>query len=313
MTSLSTTTTTPHRPHGLLAAVQARLEAALYHKRGLVRKTSAFLLRAPKRWERLRASADDYRLRPPVLSNSIPKSGTHLLDQIVAGLPGRVNYGAFLSSMTSSFQMRRRSTASVVRFIRATTSGENVRAHVFYDPAYAEELDRLNFVHYFIYRDPRDVIVSSCHYLREINPWHRLRKHFRACRTMEDAILLSIRGLTHVDPRIPLPNVAERFAQYEGWLTCPSACAVRFEDLRGAPAQLRRLVEHFAARCAEPPAIDATTDELAASIQPERSHTFRTGQGGGWVKEFTPACKDAFKEVAGDLLVRLGYESSNDW
>jgi hypothetical protein len=299
----------------MTGVIQRRLEAALYHRRGLVRKGSALLLRVPKRWARLGAPPAAYLARPPVLTNSFPKSGTHLLDQIVAGLPDRCNYGSFLSSMTSSFQMRERSDASVTRYIRATAPGENVRAHVFYKPAYVEELQRLNFVHFFIYRDPRDVIVSSCHYLREINPWHRLRKHFRACRTMEDAILLSIRGLAHVDPSIPLPNVAERFALYEGWINCPQVCAVRFEDLRGADqsATLERLVRYFAARCAEPSPVDATLARIAETVRPERSHTFRKGQGGGWRKEFTPACNEAFKAVAGDLLVRLGYETDNAW
>jgi hypothetical protein len=211
--------------------------------------------------------------------------------------------------------MRQRSDESVVRYLSATAPGENVRAHLFHKPAYADELERLNFVHYFIYRDPRDVIVSSCHYLREINPWHRLRRHFKACRTMEEAILLSIRGLAHVDPSIPLPNIAERFALYAGWINDPSVCAVRFEDLRGSNqrAELSRLVRHFAAKCGEPPPIETTVARVLEHIKPERSHTFRKGQGGGWVDAFTPRCKEAFKEVTGDLLVRLGYERDHAW
>lgn len=300
---------------GMTGVIQQRLEAALYHRRGLVRKGSALLLGVPKRWARMWAQPADYLARPPVLTNSVPKSGTHLLDQIVAGLPQRTNYGGFLSSMTSSFQMRQRSDASVAAYIRATVPGENVRAHVFCRPAYVEEFERLNFVHYFIYRDPRDVVVSGCHYLREINPWHRLRRYFRNCQTLEEAILMNIRGLTHVDPSIPLPSIAERFSRYEGWIHCPQVCAVRFEDLRGAegPAALERLVQHFASRCAEPPPVEATLERVNMTIKPERSHTFRKGQGGGWVEAFTPACKDAFKSVAGDLLVRLGYETDDNW
>jgi hypothetical protein len=121
--------------------------------------------------------------------------------------------------------------------------------------------------------------------------------------------------LTHVDPSIPLPNVAERFALYEGWVQEPTVCAVKFEDLRGGDqqAELVRLVRHFAASCAEPPSTDAVLERIAETVKPERSHTFRKGQGGGWAKEFTPACKDAFKEVAGGLLIRLGYEQDNNW
>jgi hypothetical protein len=299
----------------LMDRIQKTLEAGLYHRRGLVRKGSALLLRGPKRWSQVRATPDEYLRRPPVLANSFPKSGTHLLDQIVAGLPDRVNYGSFLSSLTSSFQLRQRSDRSVIRYIDGCAPAENVRAHLFYDARFAEQLEWLNFVHYFIYRDPRDVIVSGCHYLREMNPWHRLGKHFRACGTMEDAILLSIRGLSPSESSDWLPNVGQRFALYEGWLQSPEVCAFRFEDLRGAKQaeELERLVRHFASRCAEPPAVSESVDRVAASIKPEKSHTFRKGRGGGWVAEFTPACKDAFKQVAGELLIRLGYEHDNNW
>jgi hypothetical protein len=52
---------------------------------------------------------------------------------------------------------------------------------------------------------------------------------------------------------------------------------------------------------------------LVEAIQPKKSHTFRSGKTGGWREHFTDEHKKLFKEVAGDLLVRLGYERSNDW
>jgi hypothetical protein len=52
---------------------------------------------------------------------------------------------------------------------------------------------------------------------------------------------------------------------------------------------------------------------LIEAIQPRKSHTFRSGKTGGWKEYFTEEQKALFKEVAGDLLVRLGYEENNDW
>jgi hypothetical protein len=52
---------------------------------------------------------------------------------------------------------------------------------------------------------------------------------------------------------------------------------------------------------------------LIDAIQPQKSHTFRAGKTGGWKEHFTPEHKALFKEVAGDLLVQLGYEQDNDW
>jgi hypothetical protein len=52
---------------------------------------------------------------------------------------------------------------------------------------------------------------------------------------------------------------------------------------------------------------------LGDSIDPQRSPTFRTGKVGSWRSQFSPENKALFKEIAGDLLVRLGYEQDNNW
>lgn len=52
---------------------------------------------------------------------------------------------------------------------------------------------------------------------------------------------------------------------------------------------------------------------LVDAIQPSKSRTFRSGKTGGWRDHFSKENKALFKEVAGDLLVRLGYEQNNDW
>ena len=43
------------------------------------------------------------------------------------------------------------------------------------------------------------------------------------------------------------------------------------------------------------------------------TNTFKDGQIGSWKKYFLPQHKDLFKRYAGDLLISLGYEMSQDW
>jgi hypothetical protein len=52
---------------------------------------------------------------------------------------------------------------------------------------------------------------------------------------------------------------------------------------------------------------------LKQSINPKRSGTFRKGQPGAWKESFTPENAKNFKRIAGDLLVRLGYEQDDNW
>src|SRR6478735_1766396 len=98
------------------------LSDQLSSKNPFVRKVAAAALVVPKWWRGLSA-------RPPVIANSFPKSGTHLLVQLVQGLPETVNFGAFLASMTSSFRFRERTSGETCRFIRRTLPGEIVRGH----------------------------------------------------------------------------------------------------------------------------------------------------------------------------------------
>ncbi|MEX2093799.1 MAG: sulfotransferase domain-containing protein [Pirellulales bacterium] len=291
------------------------LREGLSSRNGFVRKGARALLAIPKWIESHRAGSDSLAARPPVLANSFPKSGTHLLVQIIEGLPGRVNYGAFLGSEISSFQLRERSSDSTRRFIRGFVPGEIIRGHLYYEPQYAEELAARHAVHYFIYRDPRDVVVSEAHYLRDMNRWHRLHPYFRKAASIEDAIMLSINGLEPPVGRINYPNIAARFASYSGWLERNDCLSIRFEDLvsERQPELVRQIAEFYAPRTGTPFDVDAAVQTMSTLIAPQKSHTFRSGKKAGWQREFTPAHRERFAELAGDLLVRLGYEPDLAW
>jgi sulfotransferase 6B1 len=290
-------------------------EHRLHSRNGLVRKGSALLLHGRKQIARQFARADDYVDRPPILANSVPKSGTHLLDQIVDALPGRRNYGAFLSSMTSSFRFKKRTSQECRRFLESTVPGEVVRAHLFYDVGVCEAAADRAFVHYFIYRDLRDVVLSEAHYYRSINRWHRLHRRFRDAPTLGDAVTLAIEGVNDPTGRIYYPDIGSRFRLYESWIGSADAFAVKFEDLRddGREATVRKMVEYYLQRSRQIGDVDSLTRHAIVNITPEKSHTFRQGRKGGWRDVFRPEHCDTFKNLAGDLLVKYGYEASLDW
>jgi hypothetical protein len=291
------------------------LRDGLSSRNGFVRKGARAALFVPKWLRTWTATPDDFAARPPVLANSFPKSGTHLLAQISDGLPGRVNYGAFLGSETSSFQLRERSSENTRAFIQGFVPGEVIRGHLYYEPQYAEALGERNTVNYFVYRDPRAVVVSEAHYLREMNRWHRLAPYFRNAASIDDAISLSITGFDPPVPGIVYPNIAERFARYHGWLRHPDCLAIRYEDLVSVSrdAVIQQMAQLYTRRCSIAVDIDACVRAMTRAIAPAKSHTFRTGKKSGWRKEFTSEQCRLFDQVAGDLLIELGYERDHSW
>ncbi|MEX2308333.1 MAG: sulfotransferase domain-containing protein [Pirellulales bacterium] len=291
------------------------LRAGLSSRNPFVRKAAESLLRVPKLFRSFGVRAEDFEQRPPVLINSIPKSGTHLLMQVVEGLPDRVNYGDFVATMTRSFQFRERSAEEIRRLIRRIVPGEIVRGHLFFDEQYLGELAGRNVANFFIYRDPRDIALSSCHYLRGMNPWHKLHKYFRHTKSVGEALELVIRGLEPPVPGVEFPDIGQRLARYQGWLSDANCFAVQYEELQSEsrPAVLRNMAAFYAARSTRPVDVEACTQNMLAAIAPELSHTFRSGKKAGWRREFTRRHRELFHEVAGQLLIDWGYESDASW
>ena len=116
------------------------------------------------------------------------------------------------------------------------------------------------------------------------------------------------------DAGIEFPNIAERFAPYTDWLNHPEALSIHFEDLIHArAATLTRILDHFLTRVPLHAPRELIHESLESSINPSRSPTFRSGKTGEWKKYFTDEHKRIFKDAAGDLLIRLGYEKDNNW
>jgi hypothetical protein len=79
------------------------------------------------------------------------------------------------------------------------------------------------------------------------------------------------------------------------------------------PQIVRQMAAFYAARTTAAVDQDTATAEMLGHIAPARSHTFRSGEKSGWRKAFTPEHRRLFREVAGDLLIELGYEKDHSW
>ena len=252
---------------------------------------------------------------PILLGISFPKSGTHLLDQILLGFNRVAPFSRRLHSFYAEYEGesgRKRSPEQAVAWLDSMRAGDVASAHLFARPEVVKRVCTSAFIPYFIFRDPRDVVVSHVFYVTDMEARH---VHHNYCQSLPDFnARLNVSILGRPDTNIEFPNITERFRPYLGWLDQSSVMKIHFEDLINyQAATLNRIIDHFLTHIPLQVPRELLLECLESSINPRRSPTFRSGKTGEWKKHFTPEHRKIFKDVAGDLLVRLGYEKNNDW
>ncbi len=254
---------------------------------------------------------------PVLFANSFPKSGTHLLTQVLqgftqigpavdSGLPAIVTYEGDTG--------RPRPGAEIAQDLSRLKSADIAYGHVHALPETIAILCQPGVAPYFILRDPRDVAVSHVHYVTGMQTGHVHHDYYKnELPDFDSRLRVSILG--RPDSDIPFSDIRGRFEPYLGWLEYSQVLLLRFEDFILQREQAVGQVLDHATRHGFPlqPKRSQAIELLTASIDPQRSPTFRSGKIGGWQASFSPANKDLFKQVCGDLLIRLGYEINHDW
>jgi hypothetical protein len=252
---------------------------------------------------------------PALLGISFPKSGTHLLDQILLGFSRVAPFSKRLHSFYAEYEGesgRKRPPEQALAWLDSLQPGDIASAHLFARPEAAQKVCSPNMVPYFIFRDPRDVVVSHVFYVTEMEERHVHHVYYASLPDFDSRLRVSMLG--RPDTSVDFPDIARRFAPYLGWLDLPEVLSLHFEDLiHDRPASLARILDHLRARAPLSAPRQQILDSLEASINPRRSPTFRSGKTGEWKKYFTEEHKKIFKDVAGELLVRLRYEKDLNW
>lgn len=269
-------------------------------------------IRRANQWLRYR------RLDAPILfGNSFPKSGTHLLTQVLAGfsqLGPVVNSGLPAITVYEGSTGIQCSTKSILSDLNRLRPGDIGYGHLHAFPEITQTLCREGVVPYFILRDPRDVVVSHVFYVTEKAAKHVHHNYYtHELTTFDERLRVSIEGRPELD--IPFPDIFSRFKPYLPWLERAEVLLLRFEDfISDKQKTIGKVFDHAVARGFRYQGDrQHAVDTLASSIDPTRSPTFRSGKVGGWREHFTPAHKVLFKQYAGDLLIKLGYEKDMDW
>lgn len=273
-------------------------------------RPAAKSLQAAARWRRL-----SFGEAPPIFGNAKPKSGSHLLLQILSGftriMPARYVAAEPIRTITKTGD--RRSQREILKDLQHIPPGVIGWGYLEATPENVRFLCQPGRVNYFIYRDPRDMLISHVHFATDMYEDHGMHAHYKSLPDFGARLKVAITGIEQGG--LKMVSVRQRYEGVLEWLRQQHVMCVRYEDLvenrDPTLAVMLDAVDRTGYRIPLPR--EKALGVLKAAIQPKRSRTFRSGKTGAWREHFTPEHKRLFLDVAGDLLIQLGYEENDAW
>ena len=262
------------------------------------------------RWKRF-----SFHEAPPIFGNSKPKSGSHLLLQILNGFTQIMPYQYVEADPIRTIEKegRRKTKEEILDELKRVPNGVIGWGYVEATTENVSFLTSAGRVNYFIYRDPRDLLVSQVFFATDMHEGHGMHDYYNSLPDISARLKVAITGIDR--DGIRMVSVKERYEGVFQWLEQKNVLCLRFEDLiNNRNATLNAMLDEVDKTGYKiPMSREKALENLIESIQPKKSHTFRAGKTGGWKTYFTEEHKTLFKDIAGDLVVRLRYEKSNDW
>ena len=247
--------------------------------------------------------------RPGVLLNSLPKSGTHLLQPMLLSA-GLIDYQGFFAS-TPPLTMVRRGDYLACRALPKIMPNELFSGHIFFEKQLEEIIKESRIPSVFLYRDPRAVFLSEMNYVHGMNRWHRYHKFIKRVDTREAAFDLLLHGMPDAD--FFFPPFAERVRPYIGWLNSESTFSLRFEDLIGpsAPSTIANLLEYLASFHNDYGDLVSDAElpsRMLRHVGSDSSHTFTGQDPNRWKSILSVAQIEALEVQLADVIECMGYE-----
>jgi hypothetical protein len=159
-----------------------------------------------------------------------------------------------------------------------------------------------------MYRDLRDVVVSTAHHIELDDEKHRHpdREPFKGM-THEEILRAVIVGHDQFH------GIRDYWELYAGWLDEEWILPMKYEDMRRDPLtsclRIAAYCMHRMGRSYPLKDLQMMARLMANGIVPQTSPTFRAGRIGDWRKEFTPELTELFEREAGEWIDQLGYRS----
>jgi len=245
-----------------------------------------------------------------VFLTAIPKCGTHLVARLITVITGKL-------WLVSRDNMLHLSDKTINEF--NATPHYFLGTHAVASLANIEKVKKGNYKGIFVYRDPRDSVVSFAYYIAKLRQnWPELSQ-----RPLDDIIMEVITNVASVRSyneesiwNMPdlqsFTDIYSLFDAYSGWMEQPFMYMTKFEKFVGPRDELLGEIINIARHLGIEMDLNKA-EEVAVELFSESTQTFRKGITGEWKTHFNEEHKRVFKNVAGQLLIDLGYEKDFNW
>jgi hypothetical protein len=250
-------------------------------------------------------------LQKPVIINSIPKSGTHLLSNMLFSVP----YSKMRGDATDADKFSDDSERFTFLKEQLTEFSEDTvfLGHIPYSKVIDNWLAEKEVKQVFVLRDPRDVAVSMHYYVMKSGEKHYHYPLYSSLQSNEERLLRVIQGFGEGETiyevnKDSIPNLKLFYEAYLPWIESPNTYVVKFEDLIN-PEKKYKEVQGLLRFLEITPSNQNIDRMIQRGQNPKKSGTFRKGKTGGWRDEFQDEHLESFQQVFGnDLLRKIGYE-----
>lgn len=261
-----------------------------------------FGLTPSKLGHRLTASAgSDTPLRPIVLS-SLPKSGTHLIETVLAMHP-KV-YRPLIPTIEDRNVTKFKGIDAIVKGLRP---GQFLVTHLSYSEEREKIFDDASVGLVFMKRDPRAVLYSLIRFVEKRTD-HYMHDAQIKLTSLQDKIQLHLDGL----PAQRAVPFAEQLRTFLEWDNRPGVVTLRFEDLVGKSGggdaavqtdSFRKVFELMGLQVE-----DEWLEELPSRMPTKATPTYRSGKIGEWQTAFDEKALTLIDDSVGEYIAAAGYE-----
>lgn len=242
---------------------------------------------------------------PKIISVSVPKSGTNLIQRILTLHPQ-----LYRRIVPTLGRRNHEKWSDWEKLFSKTKPGEIISSHFDYDHALEKYLiHQANHKIIFVARDPRDIVISDMYYILK-RPDHGYYEEIKEMSSEKEMLSALILGTDNIRP------IDKQINRFIGWLNAETLY-LKFENMVGEAGggtdhsqrdSIQKIYDHLGI-----PIKDEMLSFIASNCRSSKSQTFRKGTINNWKHQFDDDLKSQFKSVAGDLLIQMGYQKDMDW